>query len=201
MAFQPVPDTAELVLEYTNIDGVQMVNTMYIREANITTWIPAALNGLLDLTEDWVTEFLVPLMSTQVRLTKLTARDLGSENGAIVVRGENIPGTNSALVLPGNVTFAVSFRTGLAGRSYRGRNYFIGLGENQASGNFIVTVTADAIVNAYVQFAAEILLQGWVQVVVSRYVNGALRPTAVATDITQYLYTDLRLDSQRRRLS
>lgn len=103
--------------------------------------------------------------------------------------------------MPNNVSFAIKFGTGLAGRSYRGRFYHIGFSEAMVADNVIITGNANQIRDAFPTLAGDLGAVGLEHVVVSKQLNGVPRTVGVATKITTYSYTDLRVDTQRKRLS
>lgn len=200
MAFIPAADTAEVVMTYTLPDGNQAKNVYNVREANITTWTPAALNALCDEFEDWETNTTKTMRSSSVLCTRIAARDLSSENGAIVERVVAIAGTAASPVLPANVTFAIKASTGIAGRSFRGRTFWIGIPESAVTGDLLDAAWAGFFIAGMEALQAALLANGWVHVVVSRYSNKAPRVAAVVTDIIGYSATDNIIDTQRRRL-
>lgn len=95
---------------------------------------------------------------------------------------------------PGNVAFCVSLRTALTGRRFRGRKYFSGLPNNQVVANALNVTVADAIVSAVQAMIVTLSGNGTPLAVVS--FTGL-----TVTNVTTALYTDLFVDSQRRRLT
>jgi hypothetical protein len=109
--------------------------------------------------------------------------------------------------LPNNVTLTVSFRTANRGRSFRGRNYVVGLGETQVAGNTVAPSVITAFDGIYSQLLASPVAAIATWVVVSRF-SGVdpvtkepiPRVTGIATPITSVTVVDNVVDSQRRRL-
>lgn len=200
MTFIPAADTAEVVMEFTYPEGNKAKNVYNVREANITSWDATALGVLADLFEDWDDTDCSGTRAATVVLTRIVARDISSANGAIVERVVNIPGTVASPPLPANVTFAVKALTGFAGRSFRGRTFWVGLSEQIVTNDTLSTTFVDYIVGAMDALAADLLANGWKHVVVSRFASGAPRTAAVVTDIISYGVTDATVDTQRRRL-
>jgi hypothetical protein len=97
---------------------------------------------------------------------------------------------------------AVSFRSALSGRSFRGRNYIPCLTNSQVTGNLIDVSWQGDIINAYAEllFGGGALPAGWVWVVVSRFTNNLPRVTGIFSEVFSVLVTDTIVDSQRRRL-
>jgi len=154
------------------------------------------------LASYWVAEML-PLQSNALTLTQVVVTWLAVENGVQAVFGVTpvAPGGQVSAGLPGNVSLAVSFRTGLSGRSFRGRNYLAGLTEGQVTGNEISSTAAAAFVDVYEGLLPTLTALSLTHVVVSRFAGGLPRVSGVATPVVSYLTTDLVVDSQRRRLT
>jgi len=200
MAFIPVPDTA-LASLICNVANKSLVNTLWFELSG--GWDSSSLLDLATKLADWWWTNVANLCSNAVTLQEITARDMSEESGPIMSffpSAANV-GSRGSPVLPGNVTWAIQFKTGLAGRSFRGRNYVIGLAEDQATGDAVASTTAAAYIVAYAALNAEINEEiPAVHVVASRYNNGAPREVGVTTAVTTYGFADLWLDSQRRRL-
>jgi len=131
------------------------------------------------------------------------ARDLTTASGieASDTTGAGTLGGFDGTSSPGNVAMAVSFRTGHAGRSYRGRNYISGIPVADVEGNGISPYWAAAIVAAFEGFITEAVSSGFAWVVVSTIAEGVLRELGVASPVIAAAVTDLAIDSMRRRLS
>lgn len=200
MAFIPVPATAEFVLSFTGPNGNIMKNVLNIREATLVDWTPTLLQGVIDLLQSWHSTTADTWQSNQVALTNILGRDLSAPDSYVVEENMNQAGASATPVLPANVTFCVKALTGFAGRSFRGRLYWIGLYEGGVAGDFVADVTATGIVAAMNTLRTQLNTQGMTPVVVSRVSNGVPRVTGVATDIISYSKTDNRVDTQRRRL-
>jgi hypothetical protein len=171
-----------------------------VREGSILVWDPTTLNLLIDTFESWVqAEFFINYAST-VSLVSILARDLSVVDSFVVERAESVPGAVASAAMPANVTWAVKAVTGLAGRSFRGRSYFVGLAEGDVTENTVNLTRADSIITGYDELMGNLSFGSRQMVVVSRVSLGVPRVTGVATDITEWLYTDRQVDTQRRRL-
>jgi hypothetical protein len=99
------------------------------------------------------------------------------------------------------VTIAVSWRTGITGRSFRGRTYHLGLSEAQYVGSTLEVTPAGLILTAYDALLTTInAISGNQMGVLSRYADKAPRVNGLLTPISNVEFVDLVLDSQRRRL-
>jgi len=134
----------------------------------------------------------------------VSATDMSVQNGQNLIYAlpSGQTGGLSSPAMPSNVTFATSFRTGYAGRSKRGRAYWVGLAESQVAGDFVSTLAAEAIRGAWEEFGSILAggFDGFTHVVTSYYENGEPRVTAAYNEVTSYVNVDTRVDTQRRRL-
>jgi hypothetical protein len=104
-------------------------------------------------------------------------------------------------MLPGNVSIAVSLRTGLTGRSARGRWFWQGLTEGQVVGNTLDSGLGLSIVAAFNNLITIINAFPSTLVIASYVSNGAPRPGGpVYFIVNTALLVDLTVDSQRGRL-
>lgn len=169
----------------------------------------AGLNTLADDLIAWWGASYAPLVSSGVQLREVVCTDQSSPTGpqVTVAPAVGLFGANTSPPKPSNVSVTVSFRTALRGRSYRGRNYIVGLTNDTMTLNTLnVGFIGDAI-DAYAALlpagAAGITPQ-WV--VASRFSgvdaqhHAIPRVTGIATPIETVTIVDAIVDSQRRRL-
>jgi hypothetical protein len=206
MAFVPVPNTALAEIRMT-ADLQQVENTLWFEFADVPT-AEQLVTLATNLTTWWGT-VIQPIVWEGVQLREILCTDESSETGAQGVFATADPtfGELALPPLPTSVSLAVSFRTGSRGRSFRGRNYVVGLVEDQTDGANTFT---DAVVSAFQAAYAGLITVAsdsdctWV--VASRFsgVDGDGKPipreTGVTTPITSVLVVDNVVDSQRRRL-
>lgn len=105
--------------------------------------------------------------------------------------------------MPNNVALVMSLRTGIRGRSYRGRVYVGGIPESNALGNNALAAYRDALVDRYddlLIFAVGIGIPDAQLVVLSYFANGVVRASPVATPVSS-VTADTRFDTMRRRMS
>lgn len=199
MAFIPVPNTAMVELLYT-WDGQQCENTMYFEGA--APWTDAQLTTLADMMNDWwIAELQTPTSNTVTfRGTKATSLESDTAPSVELAPPTLILGANNNPSLPNNVSIAIKFGTAGRGRSARGRNYIVGLTEEKVTGNQLDAAAAAIISDAYNSLRDLEPPNSSQQVVVSRFTGGAPRTTGVTFPVTSATFTDLVIDSQRRRL-
>lgn len=199
MPFVPIPFTCELEVRYL-WDGQKVENTLYFETTEPNN--AAGLEVLCQEIYGWAVGSMLPLMAQTVELVEVFGRELSVQNGYVASWSQS--GTNTGAVTGGSVTnntaLCISFRTGLAGKSYRGRNYVIGTPKSSVTANVVSAAFRDNVESAYNRLPAVVGPYNWVWVVASRYHNNAPRTEGVTTPVTRAVITDLVVDSQRRRL-
>lgn len=200
MAFQPAPNIVGVEVRCTYL-GQNVENTLYFQ--CLATPTATDVQEIAEQVEGWFVTSVLPELSDQLVYRETYARSLETESAPEFTANESLgdTGVDTSAPLPGNVTWTIQFRTGLTGRSYRGRNYIMGLSENQIVGNQLATATAAALVTAYNALLTVASGFDWSWVVLSRQQDGALLPNAIGAAVNNVGYANLDLDSQRRRLA
>jgi len=200
MAFQPAPNTVSVEFRGTYL-GEQVESMLHFELPGTPTALDVE-NIATDMNNWWAgTPF--SLMSTGYIYRETYARSLHSSAAPefTVLTNAGDPGGQVSPAMPGNVTFTIKFLTGLTGRSFRGRNYVTGIVENMCIGNAIDVAVADAWKEGYEEIFPLATSGGYVWVVLSRVQGGVVLTNAVGAPVTNVGYSDLFLDSQRRRLA
>lgn len=202
MTFVPVLNTVQTNLKFVGPNGQTVENILYwVRD---TAW---TVGDLADLAIAIATRWNAgPRAQTiaSYALNSVYARDLTTENSAVYENFIVPPaaGTRAGNNMPANVTWAIKFSTGIAGRSFRGRNYLVGLAEAEITGDYISSTYGAAYLAAWSAMIAAVETDADViHCVVSRYSNGVPRVAGLATPVISYGSADLRVDTQRRRLA
>jgi len=202
MTFVPAPDVAQLAVINSTANNTweNVFHLLGTTEPDAT-----ALNDLATIYATWAAAHWIGHVAPNTQLVQIYGRDLTVQNGASVdfIPTTPIIGTRASPSLPLNATFALSLRTGLAGRSFRGRTYVGGLTEDilDTTGQALNTSNANGLVTDYNLLKAAFEASGVYKLaIVSTRHNNAYRTTAVVTPVLGYSYTDLFVDSQRRRL-
>ena len=206
MPFVPVLNTVLVEIRML-LDSQRVENTLYFSSGS-----PPSSPAMATLGNNiiaWWLENIAPITSTGVVVREVVVTDLTSDIGpqVTVVPATPLAGLVADETLPNNVSIAVSFRTEQRGRSFRGRNYFVGLTDGFVNGNNVLGTFADDLVAAYDLLNTTPFAPTWTWSVVSRFsgvdpVTGdpIPRATGVITPITTVLVTDFTVDTQRRRL-
>lgn len=203
MPFVPALHTVEIVANYRNRNNQQVAKNVYHARKRIGGVGASDVERMATvIMPAWETGQGKTVRSTEVECTGFTVRDLGSVDSFVYdnVLATPIQGTVANAVLPMHTTIAIKFITGLAGRSFRGRTYWIGLYESSVTGDFVSGSVVTSIKSKLDNLKAALDAEGWDFVVVSKFANGAPREAAVVTNIAAVASTDNRVDTQRRRL-
>lgn len=212
--FQPCPGVAGLQVIASTYNGDPAQNTLYFQKNDSTAWGSSEIEDLVNEFDTWLgtsngeAAFRGGL-STSLAITQLKARDYSVDGGVEYVKNVDHAGLDAGAAVQDGLTFAFTLRTGLSGRSFRGRlfafaltaSWLSGTGSNTVGG----TVPNDVVtgLNALVSEAA-----GWSPamqwVVLSRRhkigsTPNVIRASGVATPIVDVGYSNLTVDFQRRR--
>lgn len=195
------PGTIKVAINY-QLNGQPVANVIHVRKNPVSAVTAADVQDAATTVSNWVVASLQAQQSSGMLLLNVTATDVSQAGGPqfITVTGTPEYGAQTGEVLPNNVAFVISFRTGLSGRSFRGRVYNAGLTADQVNGNQVTTAVADAFVGIYEQLAVDLADHDLEHVVLSTIADGVPRATGLATPITSYIYVDLVVDTQRKRL-
>lgn len=198
-----VPATKVVMAEFRAVlDGEKVENTMYFQFADVGPSVAQMQTLGETLRDAWIANALPQLPPvyafTEMYLTNLTTQT--SPTVSVAVPAGQVGGIASP-ALPNSVTLCTSFRTAGRGRASRGRLFWPALTEPDVTGNVVSTARANGILGAIVAVVAAAETGGlWSHVVVSRFLNGVPRASALIQVVTSYVQVDSYVDSQRRRL-
>jgi len=205
MAFVPSATEVRAQLE-GRIDGQTTINDLYFSLPG--GYILSDIQSLAVNLEDWFVLSLAPLLSQDWAALSLHVRALNVPAGFVVDRPAVATGGVAIESAPSNVAACVSFRTGIAGRSFRGRNYVPGIPNSVLTLNTMSDTFMIDVRQAY-----ELLLPGggalpggWIWGVESQFSGTDInrkpipRAAGVFTPIVSVLFVDPTVDSMRNRL-
>jgi hypothetical protein len=178
-------------------------NTLHVRAgAPFTLEDIQALRDIVNTWDNsyWKTYRCQNVLLNRIRIKALDAKDSPMEDYALPIAR---PGAYLQNALPLNVTFAIKLGSTQAGRSQRGRIFIPGVALNFISGQVMGTSLADAFVTELNALKSAISAHStsWQLGVVSYRADKAWRTEGQFTPVSTIVYTDLNLDSQRRRLT
>lgn len=201
MAFQPVPDTAEITLVFEqNLESI--TNTFHAEKPGGYTF--ADISALANLVDSLAATHLLPVMSVDCVYKQTEVRGLAAENDVADIDGTNSgPGQDLVEGMPNNVTISLKKTSGFTGRSARGRWYFIGYPVNAlgANENQFTQVDVDNGIIAVEAIRVGILTGPWTPVIVSRFTNKLPRAFGITFDWVNTVAVNRNVDSQRGRLT
>lgn len=200
MAFVPAPNIVQVEFRCLRL-GQQVENRVMVNVLTAPT--PAILQNVAIEAWNWWENLHAPVLPADVNLREVVATDMSLQNGAQFTYAPDTTtvGGLAGTALPNEVSLCVSLRSGVRGRSARGRWFMLGLTNNVLLDPNNVTpahaANCAASLNA-LRTAIEAL--GYVIVIVSYIANGAPRPGGpVYFVVTSALIVDNVVDSQRRR--
>lgn len=200
MAFQSAPNTVEVNPRFVG-DGVPMENAMTFSRAG--GYDLADITALADAVQAWVISDYLPLVNNLVTSTGTYVKGLefAEDVQYTALTGAGTAGAVGS-AMANNVTKAITLRSGLTGRSSRGRLFAVGLSATQLNGVASIEQSyVDDIIAALEALKVIIEALGWIWVIVSRYHNNAKRAVAVNFNVNAFGTSDLTTDSMRGRLS
>lgn len=199
--FIKVPNAASFELIYTWQNYI-LENKLHVYAGQ--PFDLAMLQTLRDRVNNWDNVAWANCRNTQVTLSRIRTKGLSYAEDVMEdytlnpPRGGNLNGT----LCPLNVSFAVKMGSGNTGRSTRGRLFVPGINVGDVTGNNILAARATSYVEAI-----EHLIQALKEetplmylCIVSYMHDKVWRGEGVKYAVGDVSFTDLRLDSQRRRL-
>lgn len=193
-AVLPSSDVAQNILHFEKNDG--------------TAWGTGDLTNLTNSFDTWLgttngKKATTDHMSEGVTIENLLARDHTVDGGAEFGKTVSHAGTDPGAIMASGLSFAVTLRSGLVGRSFRGRVYLIGLTTDFTISNpdTVDPGKASDVITGWGDLISQ--AAGWSPpmkwVVLSKRHNKTWRDTGVGTPIVSVGYSELVLDYQRRR--
>ncbi len=198
MPFIPAVDGIKVMMEFVSAQGNRAMNIFWVRDEGGVASI-ARLTELHGIIHAWANAEWDVVAADAWEFDRLVTQDWNVENSWVVQTLPSVAGARTSEALPATSTMALSLRTGLAGRSFRGRLYHVGLTEDQTEGDFIDPVKATEIVAAYDQLRLDLQADDFTWVVASFVTDGAPRAAAVLSNVINILMTNTALDTMRSR--
>lgn len=203
--FIPAPKTASYELFYQF--GSYFMENIFHVQSDIDFTDAMLIEGATKICL-WDTAYFRGFRINGCNLVNIRAKALHAPDAPIrdFLDGGNHLGSLGGAPLPANATYVTSLRTGLAGRSARGRWYWVGLSTSHTTGAYQVSAGTATTYQTYLWTLYGELgwgglthPQDWV--ICSYRHDKAWRAEAVNYHVISMINTDLNLDSQRRRLA
>lgn len=217
MAFIACPGVAQVVLQVVNGEGDIGENVLNVYKGSTSAWTATELTNLANGIDTWSTtgdgagHNYVSNLRTTCTLQAIVCRDLTSQTGPEVTKSVAHVGSDAGTPLPDGISKAFTLRTGLVGRSQRGRVFALFLTVNAQDGtdkNKMLAGTLASYVTMWGSLitAVPAITAAWQWVVLSKFsgVNGTTgkpipRSSGQVTPISSVGYSHVYLDYQRRR--
>lgn len=197
------PDGVLVELVYDGPTGVRENTLWFLWQAG-TSMSGTDLDDLCAAVFTWWDTYIKPLVHTTIVLREILARDMSSGSGVSGSYPASVAGTATGSLMTSQDTLCISFRTLLAGRSYRGRNYIVSLTETNVVEDTVSSGVAIAWVDAYADMPAVIDIGTgvglWQWSINSTRTNNADRLFGVLTPVNNVVVVDDTIDSMNRRL-
>jgi len=201
MPFIPAPNIVQVEIRAL-MDGQHVENRIFVNVFHEPT--VADLTLVANPISNVVLTNWVPLMPSTVVFTELFCRSMHVQNGpqaTFPIPVGSGTGTNISPSLPNNVALCVSLRSNFAGRSARGRLYWLALTETDVTESRVSSTKVTAITTAVQALDTAIQGAGFDWQIVSFFTNNAPRVGGpVYFSVNGILIVDNVVDSQRRRL-
>jgi hypothetical protein len=200
MPFVPAPNIVEVQFRQS-LEGSQTMNRIHINVLETPT--SAIILSILGNLKSWWEDNVEDLVSSNLELREMYGKSLETQPGPEATFSSGLPlaGTITTEPLPANCSLAVSLRSGETGRSSRGRWFWQGFTESQASGSTVSGGVVASIDAAMTNLKSVIDGLGYVWVIVSYFHDNAPRVGGpVYFAVNDILIVDDVIDSQRRRL-
>lgn len=201
MAWPYLTGTIKVVIKYV-IGQKPMINVTFAKRTLAGIIEAGDLQAVAEAAETaWWTNWSA-MANEGAEVVEIETTEWDDENGQLytLVPSPAIEGAKTGGIVTNQVALVVTHKTGLTGRSARGRSYIPGLDEVDLNATSVITaqVLTDAV-EIFSLFATELDTADYNHVVLSLYHDGAERATPIAFQIDEYT-TNSRVDTQRRRL-
>lgn len=198
MPFIAVPGAAQVHMRY-DWWGQRVENVLGVMELADGAFGDG--EAVIDVFLDWFNTSLKAQLSTNIILKEIFFQEQETEGAPGALRTLLTPiGGSSGPSVPNNVAFVITLRTGISGRSYRGRSYVPGLPKDAVTGSLLSAGVAADLVSSYNALNSNLHEMDVALAILSRFHLNAPRSPGIANQVTAATYVDLSVDSQRRRL-
>lgn len=199
LAYQPATNALELALNWTT-EGREWKNILHLTTLDGEELFMPSQEDVNDIADETAAEF-APFMCMVTKLNSVTLKDIRSQEGATIQSSvATLAGLQNNSPISLNTALAITLRTAVGGRTGRGRMYLTGWAEGLATAREIQAPLAASLVLCVNNINLRLSHLNLGLAVLSRWLNKERRTSAIARLVTAVACTDLRLDSQRRRL-
>lgn len=195
--FIPVSNTAKVVYQ-GSFRGQQYCGDLWFYHTSGTI-LPSDLQNLCTQVATAFVPALANEQSSDITYTIVKGRDYTTPTSPTREQGTSVVGGGGD-AMPNNVAMAVSFRTGFAGRSNRGRNFVGAIPRAEVAENSVLSSFISPVLAAFELMTVPTFATNWEWSVVSFKTAGAWRPAGVIAPIISVLVVDDIVDDMDKRL-
>lgn len=147
MAFIPTANCVQGRAQYQETGGTVAENIFYFATTGVPTM--SDMTEIGETFQDWALEDWTPLATINWKMVGLALRAMNEEEGLAVNFTDGFPvtGASEGGNAPLQVSYTVTWSTGLVGRSARGRTYGVGLALSSMQGSKRLTDAAQAAID------------------------------------------------------
>jgi len=199
MPFVETPNIVMVEIRAT-LAGQSIENRIMV--GALTTPTTGIVDEIAQLVFDWASTQYFDWLSHDVFLTEVVATDLTVQNGyqKTVVSTPAQAGSVNQGAMPNEVTFCVSLRSGVRGRSARGRMYMLALPHDEVANNTLSGVWVAGFVSSVQILIDTLAAAGRPLTIVSYRTNNAPRSGGPVYFLVQTaLAVDNTVDSMKSR--
>jgi hypothetical protein len=202
--FVPLPNGVQVVIQ-GKLFGQTIQNVFYVVLPSAPG--PTDVQGVAEDFESWFHTHVLPGISSDYTLERVTASDWTSPTGSQYILSEPTPVAGGAdpPTLPNSVAAVISLHTALRGGSFRGRSYLAGIPEAATdTPNTLAPARAAGFDAAYVEIPGYNVTSPYALVIASFYSGVGTdgkpipRVTGIGTPVNA-IAVDIVLGNQRRR--
>lgn len=200
MAFIPFANGIEVAVR-GSLHGKACANVINVSAGH--TPLTADVEAVAGIVDAWMGDTWLGIVSAEYAYEQTYAKSLAgvSVPEATVTTNAGVGAIAETTPVQNNVTFAIAFKTGIAGRSQRGRWYVAGLTDGDFVGaNTVEAGRADRWRDALQLLRTVLADENYPLQIASRIHDNAPRLVGQLTPVNAVAYTDLRSDSMRSRL-
>jgi hypothetical protein len=198
--FQPAPGVWQAVINWET-EGEPWANVWHFTGlGGLPLSNPAPTDA--SLIRGLIGSALMPFLSKTTTLQTVELRLLDSQESPVATSLglTQYVGAVDSPPVPLNVALCVTLKTGVGGRSGRGRSYLTGMAELNCNARTFESSYTVPLLQAWNLMLSSFNGSSLNQAVLSRNVGGVVRPVGLARLVTVATLTDSRIDTQRRRL-
>lgn len=184
-------------MQFASDQGILAENVFYCK--TLFPGVNSERSFIAGIFALWWDDYYAPLIPAEWNMTGVVVKDATIEAFSSTFLAHAAPGEHAGGGAPNSVASVITWYTGLAGRSYRGRTYLLSPPASETLENTVTSTYRDSITAAAGVLITSCAAGGNDLMVVSKHHDGVPRDVAVTTVITEGICRGF-IASQRNRL-